>query len=249
MRYDAGRAAWLRAGELTGEAAATVDRRGRRIPSSRPVPLRQLVNDMAFSREMCFAATDDGLLASRDRGATWALFPFAPLNLPVSSVGVSPDGQRLWVVSLRGMVFSQNGGKTWGWHDLPFRAGGALRLDIASADTWLATAHKGLFISRDAGKTWNPVASGLPEAPLQDLAIVGDVFLASMQTGGLYISYDRGRSWSRIEGTLAEGYFPVVTTPPDAAVVYAASATEGLYAVMLENRAAAGVPAARAQAP
>ncbi len=240
MRYDLKKGAWARAGLLVGEAAELADRRGKRVPAKRPQPLELPVNDMAFARNIWFAATGNGLLASRDHGATWALFPFAPLVLPVSSVRVSRDAQQIWVVSLRGMVFSQDGGKTWSWHDLPFEAGGALRLDVADKTTLVATAQNGLYISRDGGKLWQLAANGLPEAPVQDLALTGQVWLASMQTGGLYISYDRGRTWARIEGTLAEGFFPVVTTGEAADVVYAASTTEGLYAVELEGRAETG---------
>jgi photosystem II stability/assembly factor-like uncharacterized protein len=239
MRYDAEQGAWLRSGVLVGDAAIITDRRGNRKPASKPMPLNQVVSDMAFSRNTWFAATENGLLASYDRGSTWSLFSFASLTLPVSSVRVSADGRDLRVVSLRGMVFSADGGKTWSWHDLPFEAGGALRLDVADDGTVLATAHTGLYISRDGGKTWRLAANGLPQAPLQDLALTPDAWLASMQTGGLYVSRDRGSTWARIEGTLAEGYFPVVTTGEAARVIYAASATEGLYAVELETRTTA----------
>ena len=239
MRYDEQKAAWVRAG-LTSEDAASARERWRRPRAAKgSLPLKHVVNDMAFSHVTWFLATPDGLLASRDHGAHWSPFPVGPLMLPVYSVRVSPDGRNLWVVSLRGMAFSQDAGKTWSWHDLPFEAGGALRLDVADEETLLATARNGLYISRDAGKSWQQVAAGLPQAPIQDLAIVGDVFLASMQTRGLFISFDRGRTWARIEGTLAEGYFPVVTTPEEAAVIFAASATEGLYAVQLQGNPAA----------
>jgi photosystem II stability/assembly factor-like uncharacterized protein len=148
------------------------------------------------------------------------------------------------------MVFSRDAGKTWSWRDLPLEAGGALRLDVALdanyGQTLVAAAGNGLYISRDAGKSWQQAAYGLPAAPIQDLAIVGPIFLASMQTGGLYISYDRGRTWARIQGTLAEGYFPVVTTLDAASTIFAASATEGLYAVELATAAAAGSINARA---
>lgn len=231
MRYDNSKAAWVRFGTAIGGAAARRDRRGRLVPSRGPALLENLVLDMAFSRERWFAATPEGLLVSKDNGKTWEQFKFAPLNLPVSSVRVSPDGKQLWIVSLRGMVFSQDGGENWTWHDLPFESGGALKLDVADAQTLLATARRGLYISRDGGKTWQPVANGLPVAPLQELAVIGDVFLASVQTGGLYISHDRGRNWSRIEGLLADGFFPVVTAGHGAPVIYAASSTEGLYAI------------------
>jgi photosystem II stability/assembly factor-like uncharacterized protein len=164
--------------------------------------------------------------------------------LPVRSVRTSSDGQKLWVISLRGMVFSSDGGGTWNWHDLPYEAGAAQRLDVAPDGTLFASAPTGLYVSRDGAKSWELVAGGLPASPLQDLALVGDAYLASMQTGGLYVSRDQGRNWERVEGLLAEGHFPVVTTVDAGKVIFAASSTEGLYAVEMPRRAqAAPAPA------
>jgi photosystem II stability/assembly factor-like uncharacterized protein len=194
---------------------------------------------MGFAEPAWFAATDHGLLRSQDHGENWTLMPLGPLpTLPVRSVRVSADGESLWIVSLRGMVFSHDAGKTWSWHDLPESAGSALWLDSAPVpdaksgeETLVASAENGLYISRDSGAKWNRVGSGLPQAPIQDLAIAGATFLASMRTGGLYLSRDAGRTWTRVSGALAEGFFPVVTTEEQANILFAASATEGLYAV------------------
>jgi len=248
MRYDAARKAWQRAGVVKGEAAAIPipARRKSRLNSAGmkfpPHSLQQIVNDMAFSSDRWYAATDDGLLMSADGGATWSIKPLGPLTtLPVQSVRVSPDGQRLWVVSLRGLVFSTDGGTSWAWHDLPMKAGGALTLDVDREDpsTMASIAHNGLYISRDAGNTWQQAGSGLPATPVQDLAIAGNVFLASMRTGGLYVSSDAGRTWTRVSGTLADGFFPAVTTKSNGGVIFAASATDGLYAVEWDGWTAA----------
>jgi photosystem II stability/assembly factor-like uncharacterized protein len=193
---------------------------------------------MAFADSAWFAATEENLLISKDRGATWSPLPLGPVNLPTRSVRATPDGQRLWVVSLRGMVFSLDGGVTWSWRDLPREAGGALRLDTADENTFLATAANALYLSRDGGRTWRKAGSGIPEAPLQGLAIIGKILLASMESGGLFLSRDLGATWERIEGTLAEGFFPVVTTTLTAETLYAASSTDSLYAVVLEEKKA-----------
>jgi photosystem II stability/assembly factor-like uncharacterized protein len=240
MRYDAKKKYWRRAGIVTGVAAAITTRsaRGSRA-STRGAKtaahlLQHVVNDMAFSSDRWFAATEEGLLMSVDRGATWALKPVGPLTtLPVQSVRVSPDSQRIWVVSLRGLVFSTDGGTSWTWHDLPLTAGGAISLDVDREDqaTMVSIAHNGLYISRDAGNTWKQAGSGLPSTPVQEFAIADSVFLASMRTGGLYVSSDSGRTWARVSGTLADGFFPAVTTKNESKVIFAASATEGLYAV------------------
>jgi len=214
--------------------------------------MRESVNDMAFSHAAWYAATDRGLLRSTDLGLTWSLQPLGPMpTLPVRAVRVSADGKNLWVVSLRGLVFSHDAGKTWAWHDLPLSSGGALWLDVAPApsagevdaandgatadksETIVAGTEKGLYLSPDSGETWHAVGAGLPEAPLQDLAIEGNTFLASMRAGGLYLSRDRGENWTRVNGMLAEGFFPVVTTEEQATILFAASATEGLYAVQV----------------
>jgi photosystem II stability/assembly factor-like uncharacterized protein len=243
MRYDKERRQWSRAGRLTDEAmrelavalTARAANDGVRRSTARRAPVPQMLNlpvvDMAFSRESWFAATSEALLVSRDSGATWGVFSVGPVVMPARSVRVSEDGSRLWVVTLRGMASSQDGGRNWKWHDLPFEAGGALRLDVGESGTLLATARKGLFLSHDGGDTWRQAANGLPEAPVQDLAVVGDVVLVSMQTRGLYVSLDRGRTWTRVEGTLAEGLFPVVTTSSTLQTIFAASSTDGLYAV------------------
>ena len=220
LRYDAKAHEWKRSGVMADPEKKTTR------------PFTALVTDMAFSASAWYAATPDGLFASSDEGAVWRPLALGPVSLPVSSVRVSRDGKQLWIVSLRGMVFSRDGGATWSWHDLPFEAGGAVRIEVAEK-VLLAIARKGLYVSHDIGKTWKLVAAGLPDAPLRDLAISGEVALAAMETGGLFISYDGARTWTRIEGTLAEGLFPVVTTPTGDRVIFAASATEGVFAIEL----------------
>jgi photosystem II stability/assembly factor-like uncharacterized protein len=121
-------------------------------------------------------------------------------------------------------------------------SGGAVTLDAQPGDenTLVASAHNGLYISRDAGKTWLQAASGLPSTPVQDFAATGAVFVASMRTGGLYVSSDSGRTWDRVPGTLADGFFAAVTPSNEPGAIFAASATEGLYLVKWPGSAASG---------
>jgi len=250
MRYDAGKKAWKQAGMFVGGAANAKEaqlRSERRLvgkaATSGPRPLVDVVTDMAFSSNVWYAATSSGLLASADRGATWTLRPVGPLaSLPVQSVRVSPKGDRIRVVSLRGLVFSDDGGNSWAWHDLPLASGGAVTVDVQPGDenTLVASAHNGLYISRDAGKTWQQAASGLPSTPVRDFAATGAVFVASMRTGGLYVSSDSGRTWDRVPGTLADGFFAAVTPSNEPGVIFAASETEGLYLVQWPGSMASG---------
>jgi photosystem II stability/assembly factor-like uncharacterized protein len=249
MRYDSARQVWVRQGRLVGSAAVLSTSRSKRSgretrvslaglrkasASAAAVTLGWTINDMAFSKTRWFAASEHGLLVSENRGRSWNLLPFGPLaDLPVSSVRVSPDGKELWAVSLRGLVFSNDGGQAWTWRDLPLDAGGAVRLDVASEDgTFVAVARRGLFISRDSGASWKQAAFGLPQTPIEDLAIVGNVFVASPTTGGLYLSADSGRTWRRLSGTIADGSFSAVAAQPGATAVMAAS-SDGVYSLSL----------------
>ena len=255
MRYDAGKKAWMQAGTFVGEAADTkapvsqfgagarhavplqptqgVSKSAGKIVRG-PRPLQVVVMDLAFNSKEWYAATSSGLFVSADRGKTWMVKPIGPLaSLPVQSVRVSSNGERIRVVSQRGLVFSDDGGNSWNWHDLPLKSGGAITLDAQPGDenTLIATAQEGLYISRDAGKTWQQAASGLPSTPVQNFAATGLIFVASMRTGGLYVSSNSGRTWDRVPGTLADGFFAAVTPSNEPGVIFAASMTEGLYKV------------------
>ena len=243
MRYEEEQKTWHRAGLLSGEAIPMPSRTthsSQRKQQKVPRLLDSVVNDMAFSSNTWYAATEAGLLVSADRGATWTLNPIGPLaTLPVQSVRVSSNGERLWVVSLRGLVFSADGGKSWSWHDLPAASGGAVSLySVQSEDTTLVSvARKGLYISRDAGQTWREPGAGLPSAPVQDFAVTGSTFVVSLRTGGLFASSDLGRTWTRVAGTLADGFFSAVATGSEPGTIYAASATDGLYEVQWSHSA------------
>ena len=248
MRYDPGLhgGTWTPAGMLAGdiqppsEPTQPLLLKRRNVPPPRvPAekreaglrPLRSVVDDMAFSPGAWYAATEDALLVSHDEGKTWRSVPFGPLSLPTRSVRVSPDGRRIWAVSLRGIVYSLDAGRSWAWRDLPVDAGGALHLDAADETNFFAIANRALYVSLDAGRSWRKAGNGLPQVPIQQVAFVSGWVFAAAQSGGIYYSRDRGLSWLRLEGTLAEAFFPAVVASASSSTVFAASSTDGLYAV------------------
>ena len=150
-RYDSVNGNWIRLGSVVGEAAVTMDRVGRRIPSSKPLAFNLIVNDMAFSKDIWFAATPNGLLASRDRRHLVAFF--------VCAAGIAGQLRarfRRWTTITRGFP-AGNGvlprrGQNVELARLPVDAGGVSRLDVADAETLLASSQHGLYVSRDAGE-------------------------------------------------------------------------------------------------
>jgi photosystem II stability/assembly factor-like uncharacterized protein len=240
MRYDEAKKNWTKIGILMDKSTMTLAPNSKLKP--RPVatkrtdpPLLDVVSDIDFHSNNWYAATSVGLLVSVDHGLTWKVKQAGPLvSLALQSVRVSSDERRIRVVSQRGMLYSDDAGNSWTWHDLPLESGGAIALvDQPGHDnTLVATAHNGLYISRDWGKTWDAAGSGLPFAAVQDFVATEATFVASMRTGGLFLSSDSGKTWSRASGNFADEFFTAVAASEISDRVFAASSTEGLYEVL-----------------
>lgn len=238
-RYDTARARWVPAGaagpagrglEAPGKRGLSDNRGARSGLEQRGAPV---VNDMVFGRQCWFAATENGLLASSNRGATWAIAPLPGWpDSPAFSVRASDDGARLWVTSLDGLAYSADSGRTWRLRQLPFAVTHPLVFgvaDPASGSTLVAGGSKGLFISRNAGETWALAGAGLPATPILAFTISGNLFFASMQTGGLFFSRDEGRTWTRIPGEFADLRFASLSPGGDPGSVIARSAPDELF--------------------
>jgi photosystem II stability/assembly factor-like uncharacterized protein len=237
MRLDIKSGRWIREGMVTERAAATasaVHSVAAREKQATATAFSAVVNDLTISDAAWFAATEEGLFKSSDAGKSWSRLFFSSLPLPVDSVRVSADGAEIRIVSSHGMVFSNNAGRSWEWHDLPLESYGALRLEIADETTLLVTSPSGLYISRDDGATWSRAQSGLPASAVNDLLVRSEFWVVSSEQGGLYISRDRGANWSRIESPSAsayDDYFPVIVAGFATDSLYAASANESLYLI------------------
>jgi photosystem II stability/assembly factor-like uncharacterized protein len=232
------------------ERAGTVVENTEARPLSGPVqltgkrkPFTARVNDFSFSSGAWFAATDEGLFVSQDAGDNWSVIPLGPVALPVNSVRAENGGEKLRIVAGLAMVFSDDAGATWHWHDLPLESGGALSLEFLDDSAALAVARNGLYISRDAGISWLEAGAGLPRGALTGILIRPDIWLASVEVGGLYLSRDRGASWLRTE---AHGYakldlelspFHAFVSDEATGLVFAGSTREGLYIVDLSPAA------------
>ena len=256
-RFDARRNAWARIGvvghfstvDSAGDAASNSPRSKAELRAFRPA-----VNDMFFADAAWFAATGQGLFVSADSGRSWTELAMGSVELPVGSVRASSDGRRIRLVSSGGMIFSEDAGRTWTWHDLPLESGGAIRLEWAPDNILLAVARTGLYISRDAGERWTKAQAGLPGGLADALLARPDFWLVSMRAAGLYISRNEGATWSRVKqsatirtsagvtGSAArasDGAFPVLVAVGAAGRIYAGSANDGLYVLDLSGDAAA----------
>ena len=205
---------------------------------AKPLPSRNpIVNDLAFCRDAWLAATDEGLYASPDRGASWTQVP-SMAKQSVRAVRMAPEDGTVLVAAPAGFGASHDGGKTWTWSPAPFPQQGQLRMQLVDGHTVVVATERGLYLSGDAGASWTQ--PNLPDLSIRDTAELGDAFLVSTERRGLYLSTDRGKSWEHVSNAIAEGYFPVLASragnAPNSSI-WVASSTEGLYALQVDARA------------
>jgi photosystem II stability/assembly factor-like uncharacterized protein len=246
MKYDDTTHKWVRAGLYVPDApeatpATTKSKKGaaaKAAPAARkPVPVMTayLVNDMTFGHDGWFAATSNGVLVSKDSGATWkSVSKDALVRKPAQSVEVSSDGSQIWAVSERNLLYSADKGATWEGKELSFAAAGNLKIHRLDDQTLFITTNMGLYASRDAGRNWN--RQEVRDLSFQSVAGSGNALVVSLQKRGLIASLDGGKTWQHMDDQLSQSYFPVVRMGRDGSVV-AVSATEGILS-MDPNRSA-----------
>jgi photosystem II stability/assembly factor-like uncharacterized protein len=243
-RFDAHRNIWTHLGVVSEPSASALNSAsdfggGARVEVR---AFRHAVNDLFFGDSAWFAATEQGLFVSRDSGRSWTELPLGPGELPVGSVRASRDGREIRLLSSGGMIFSEDAGRTWAWHDLPLESGGAVRLEWASGNILLAAARTGLYISRDAGVSWTKAQAGLPGGLADGLLTAPDFWLVSVQAAGLYVSRDEGATWARVKRSgvgvathAGDAQYPVLAAVGVAGRIYAGSANDGLFVLDLSD--------------
>jgi photosystem II stability/assembly factor-like uncharacterized protein len=238
-RFDVPSRRWTRLGRIIEKPEDLAGRvEGPKIHSRR---FDAVVNDLACGDARCFAATEEGLFFTSDNGNTWAAISFTSANLPVNSVRVSGDSQKLRIVSSNAMIFSDDAGSTWKWHDLPFDSGGAISIEWSADNTLFTGARNGLYISRDDGANWERFQHGLPAAAPDDLLIRPDIWLVSIRDRGLFVSRNEGGNWSRVkelDGWSADDQFTMLANGISGEFIYAGSANDGLYILDLLGHSA-----------
>jgi photosystem II stability/assembly factor-like uncharacterized protein len=240
-RFEPETGKWSRLGALIGSPEQLTA--GAERPGITARRFDAVVNDFACSDAECFAATQDGLFFTSDNGDTWAALSFTSGNLPVNSIRVSSDSRKLRIVSSNAMIFSDDAGRTWKWHDLPLDSGGAIRLDWTADNILLAAARNGLYISRDDGDSWERFQHGLPAAAPDDLVIRTGVWLVSIRDRGLFISRNEGVNWSRvkeIDDSNSNDQFTMSPNGINGEFIYAGSFHDGVFMLDLLRQSAGG---------
>ncbi len=157
--------------------------------------------------ETVFLASGNGVLRSRDGGATWRVTTGWRVA-EVLDVAFDPFTPRAVVAaSAYGLWHSPDEGDTW--TALPAAApypnatfAPTLSLDHDRPRRVLIGTGDGLFESDDGGQTWRPVGPRVAVRTLEQSAAHSELWLAGTDDHGLLLSTDSGATWSvNEEGT------------------------------------------------
>ncbi|MBN8712660.1 MAG: hypothetical protein J0H50_01625 [Xanthomonadales bacterium] len=198
-------------------------------------------------RTFYMGVASGGLWKTTDAGASWV--PISDGQIPVGSmgsvdvslsnpdivyVGTGSEGIRSNVSTGRGVYKSTDAGATWQFVGLR-DAGqiGAVRIDPTNPDivyvaavgnAFTDNAERGVFRTRDGGKTWTKVlfvsdsvgSSDLELQPGNPNVIYAGMWhgqrkpwtiISGSKDGGLYKSTDGGDHWTKLAGGLPSGLF------------------------------------------
>lgn len=166
------------------------------------------VEDLHIRGSQVFVATDHGLFASRDRGATWTLLRFGA-SRSVVTLAIAPGGRVVVATPLA--IYAANDGLTF-TQVAAVGLRGLKRLAFApGSDTKLfAATSYGLLMSPDAGKSW--FDTNTPLGRVTGIVQHGDgqtVFAADADIKTVFISRDGGANfWPiRAEGLPSQRTF------------------------------------------
>jgi photosystem II stability/assembly factor-like uncharacterized protein len=115
------------------------------------IELTSRVNALDVSTPVWVAATNYGLVTSRDQGASWQGGPVMGLG---DFLSVTVQGENM--VAARGdrVVISHNAGKDWWPLGLPTMLTRIHRVVYSPDGTLWLGAREGIYFTRDQGKTW-----------------------------------------------------------------------------------------------
>ena len=271
LRYDSSKASWITVNQINEKSTATKVRPPTVKKASTQggsgtiaksggtttallvtwttAPFHVKVNDMAFGDTTWYAATEDGLLASTDRGANWSTVsipagsssPSASSGASVRSVRTGKGDSYVWALTSRQLEVSGDGGKTWIARNLPVEPRASLHIHSSDQNTVVLASDHGVFVTRDAGESWRQAS--LSELLIEDLAPVRNGVVVSTAKGSLFITRDGGKTWGPLNGPDADGTLSALRSREAGNQLVAASATEGLFVLDMGSVSSASASA------
>ncbi len=179
-----------------------------------------------------YLRTRGGLFRSRDAGATWQMLLGGIETDIVHALLFDENSTRIYAATGgHGVMASDDDGASWQSLAVGLAGGGAaLALAQIDARTFLVGMQNGIFITRDAGQTWQPADAGLGAPQIHALALNpqnGSLYAATED--GLFRAGARG-AFERIGGDeMRVPMLAVAIAPGNSQLIYAGAYHRGIF--------------------
>jgi photosystem II stability/assembly factor-like uncharacterized protein len=182
---------------------------------------------------------------TRTAGANWNAGPSFSSCVQPEAIAIAPGSSIVYMSGdfvdtgcsqgphLCNLFKSVNRGETWSCTES--NLGNADLLAAGPAGRVYVSAGASLYVSTDAGATWNLLSPSLGAAVLAIDPQSPDTLYAGLQTGGVARSTDGGQTWLPADAGLpatSSGTAPVIALeidPVDTATLYAATPVSGVF--------------------
>jgi photosystem II stability/assembly factor-like uncharacterized protein len=213
------------------------------------VPLRAKVNDLAFGGNVWYAATEQGLMVSRDRGLNWTNVPLAPPQRPgtaapaasgpqaIRTVRTGNSNSYVYVLTSSHLGVSGDAGSTWIFRTLPFLPAAYPHIQSSHDNTLILTGNHGVFVTRDAGESWRQAS--VSELLIDDITPVRNSVVVSTAKGTLFLSRDAGKTWAPMGSPGGDSSLSALRSRDEGNQLVAASTTEGLFVLDMGSTSSA----------
>jgi photosystem II stability/assembly factor-like uncharacterized protein len=152
------------------------------------------------------------IMRSSDLGETWE--PVTPtLHEDVHQVSTCPaSNERVYANTYRAVYISDDRGNSWQHRadELGQRYGRAVVIHPENPDRFLATVSDGplgsnvhgqLYLTEDAGQSWNHITKGFPQSTKQNINTFHVLYSPegiawAVVDSTIYVSKDLGKSWN-----------------------------------------------------
>ncbi|MFZ0796009.1 MAG: transcriptional regulator [Candidatus Korobacteraceae bacterium] len=181
---------------------ATVSRKAATPDHAIPMENTPRIRAFDLTGNTWYAATNEGLFVSVDRGHTW-YGGMIEGESDFIAVGSFADGTLGLIAPKRGFL-SHDQGKSWSQISYPQYVTGLYNLTAVPDGTlWLAT-REGALRSTDGGKTWEHTLGGLSARNVFAVRydqVAQRLLATAAGTHGVFESKDGGQSWQRTPDT------------------------------------------------
>ncbi len=178
-----------------------------------------------------YLRTRGGVFRSRDAGATWQMLAGGIQTESVNTLLFDSHSSRIYAAtSGRGVFASDDDGASWQNLNAGLPQGvAALSLAQIDAQTLLAGTQNGIYITRDAGKSWSATSDSLGAPQVHALALDQTGALLAATEDGLFRS-DASGAFARIgSDAMRVPVLSVATAPSNPKTIYAGTFRRGIF--------------------